>query len=63
MFLNNSSERKPDFVDANVACGRGSKIAFIDPNQSLTYGDLQTCSIRFARNPQFLKPLNLSHRR
>ena len=47
------SERRPynavtDFVDANVARGLGNKIAFIDPDRSLTYGDLQTRSIRFA---------------
>jgi 4-hydroxybenzoate-CoA ligase len=47
------TERRPynavsDFVDANVARGLGSKIAFIDPDRSLTYGDLQSRSIRFA---------------
>ena len=47
------SERRPynavsDFVDANVARGLGGKIAFIDPDRSLTYGDLQTRSVRFA---------------
>jgi 4-hydroxybenzoate-CoA ligase len=46
-------ERRPynavsDFVDANVARGLGSKIAFIDPERSLTYGELQARSIRFA---------------
>ncbi len=46
-------ERRPynavsDFVDANVARGLGPKIAFIDPDRSLTYGDLQTRSVRFA---------------
>ncbi|HUL88085.1 MAG TPA: benzoate-CoA ligase family protein [Pseudolabrys sp.] len=47
------SERRPynavtDFVDANVARGLSKKIAFIDPDRSLTYGDLQTRSVRFA---------------
>ena len=47
------TERKPynavsDFVDANVARGLGSKIAFIDPYRSLSYGDLQTRTYRFA---------------
>ena len=47
------TERRPynavcDFVDANVARGLGSKIAFIDPDRSLTYGDLQARSVRFA---------------
>jgi len=47
------SERRPynavsDFVDANVARGLGPKIAFIDPDRSLTYGDLQARSVRLA---------------
>ena len=47
------SERRPynavaDFVDANVARGLGAKIAFIDPDRSLSYGDLQARSVRFA---------------
>ncbi len=47
------TERRPynavsDFVDANVARGLGSKIAFTDPDRSLTYGDLQARSVRFA---------------
>ena len=47
------SERRPynavsDFVDANVARGLGGKIAFIDPQRSLTYGDLQARSVRLA---------------
>jgi 4-hydroxybenzoate-CoA ligase len=51
--LDNFIERRPynavsDFVDANVARGLGAKIAFIDPDRSLTYGDLQTRSVRFA---------------
>jgi benzoate-CoA ligase family protein len=46
-------ERRPynavsDFVDAHIAAGRGSKIAFVDPERSLTYGQLQERSIRFA---------------
>ena len=47
------TERRPynavsDFVDANVARGLGPKIAFIDPDRSLSYGELQARSIRFA---------------
>ncbi len=46
-------ERRPynavsDFVDANVARGLGPKVAFIDPDRSLTYGELQARSVRFA---------------
>jgi len=46
-------ERRPynavsDFVDANVARGLGGKIAFIDPERTLTYSELQARSIRFA---------------
>ena len=52
-MLDNFIKRRPynavsDFVDANVARGLGAKIAFIDPDRSLTYGDLQTRSVRFA---------------
>jgi len=51
--LDDVTERRPynavsDFVDANVARGLGLKIAFADPDRSLTYGDLQTRSVRFA---------------
>jgi len=47
------SQRRPynavtDFVDANVARGLGSKVAFIDLERSLTYGELQARCIRFA---------------
>ena len=47
------SERRPynaafDFIDANVARGLGGKTAFIDPERTLTYGELQARSIRFA---------------
>jgi len=47
------SERRPynavtDFIDGNVTRGLGRKIAFIDPDRSLTYDDLQVRSIRFA---------------
>src|SRR5262245_55015360 len=37
-----------DFVDAHIAAGRGNKAAFVDPERSLTYSDLQARSIRFA---------------
>ena len=38
-----------DFVDANVAHGRGGKVAFTDPGRTLTYGALQADTCRFAR--------------
>lgn len=52
-MLDDFTERRPynavfDFVDSNVARGLGDKIAFVDPDRSLTYGDLQTRSVRFA---------------
>ncbi|MGC2714494.1 MAG: benzoate-CoA ligase family protein [Pseudolabrys sp.] len=47
-----------DFVDANVARGLGNKIAFIDPERSLTYGDLQARSTRFANA---LRELGVEH--
>ena len=37
-----------DFVDANVAQGRGDKIAFTDSERSLTYGELQARTCRLA---------------
>jgi 4-hydroxybenzoate-CoA ligase len=51
--MDDFSRRQPynaatDFVDANVAQGRGGKIAFVDPARSLTYGELQADSCRFA---------------
>jgi 4-hydroxybenzoate-CoA ligase len=57
------SERRPynavtDFVDANVARGLGNKIAFVDLDRSLTYGDLQARSIRFANA---LRELGVEH--
>ena len=59
------TERRPynaasDFVDANVARGLGRKIAFVDPDRSLTYGDLQTRSIRLANA---LRSLGVEHAR
>jgi 4-hydroxybenzoate-CoA ligase len=46
-------ERRPynaaaDFVDANVDRGLGGKLAFIDPQRSITYGELQRRTCRFA---------------
>ena len=46
------TERRPynavsDFVDANVARGLGPKLAFLDPDRSLSYAELQACSTRF----------------
>ncbi|HXZ46691.1 MAG TPA: benzoate-CoA ligase family protein [Pseudolabrys sp.] len=49
------SRRRPynaasDFIDANVARGLGKKVAFIDPDRSLTYEELRSRSIRFANS-------------
>jgi len=57
------TERRPynavsDFVDAHITAGRGKKIAFVDPERSLTYGELQTRSIRFANA---LRDLGIDH--
>src|ERR1700741_4171310 len=38
-----------ELVDANVARGLSDKVAFTDPERSLTYGELQKDSCRFAR--------------
>src|SRR5664280_2344135 len=35
-----------DFVDRNVAEGRGDKTAFIDPSRNLTYAELQDAEAR-----------------
>jgi 4-hydroxybenzoate-CoA ligase len=37
-----------DLVDANVARGLGDKVAFTDPERSLTYGQLQSRTFQFA---------------
>ena len=38
-----------EFIDTNVARGLGNKVAFVDGERTLTYGDLQARSCRFAR--------------
>jgi 4-hydroxybenzoate-CoA ligase len=38
-----------ELVDANVARGLGDKVAFTDPERTLTYGELQKDTCRFAR--------------
>ena len=35
-----------DFVDRNVAEGRGDKTAFVDPSRNLTYGELRDAAAR-----------------
>ena len=37
-----------EFVDSNVARGRGAKAAFIDPTRTLTYAELKERTDRFA---------------
>jgi 4-hydroxybenzoate-CoA ligase len=51
--LHDFSERWPynavsEFVDSHIAQGLAGKVAFIDPDRSLRYGELQARSIRFA---------------
>jgi 4-hydroxybenzoate-CoA ligase len=43
-----------DMVDVNVARGLADKVAFIDPDRSITYGELQSRSCRLARALQTL---------
>jgi 4-hydroxybenzoate-CoA ligase len=43
-----------EFVDANVARGLGSKVAFTDGKRSLTYSQLQDASVRFAHGLESL---------
>ena len=38
-----------ELIDANVTRGLSDKIAFIDPDRSVTYGDLKERTCRFAR--------------
>jgi 4-hydroxybenzoate-CoA ligase len=37
-----------DLLHGNLAAGRGGKVAFIDPSQTLTYSDLHTAACRVA---------------
>jgi 4-hydroxybenzoate-CoA ligase len=57
------TERRPynatsDFVDANVSAGRGDKVAFKEGARTLTYGELQKETCRFASG---LKALGFGH--
>ena len=59
MMLEDLLQRRPynavcDFVDAQVARGLGEKIAFIDADRSLSYGELQAGTCRFAAALQAL---------
>jgi 4-hydroxybenzoate-CoA ligase len=52
-MLEDLLQRRPynaaaDFVDANVNRGLADKVAFIDPDRSLTYGELQARTSQFA---------------
>ena len=52
-MLDDLLQRRPynaasDFVDANVARGLGQKVAFIDTERTLTYGELQARTFQFA---------------
>ena len=58
-MLDAYSQRRPynavtDFVDWNVARGLGGKAAFNDGTRTLTYGELQAATCRFARGMQKL---------
>jgi 4-hydroxybenzoate-CoA ligase len=62
-LLDDVNERRPynavaDFIDANVARGLGEKVAFVDPDRSLSYGELQARSVRFANA---LRRLGVAH--
>src|SRR5262245_46579061 len=35
-----------DFLDRNVAEGRGAKTAFVDPSRNITYGELRDAAAR-----------------
>jgi 4-hydroxybenzoate-CoA ligase len=53
VMLEDLLQRRPynavtDFIDANIARGLGSKIAFTDSTRTLSYGELETRSLRFA---------------
>ena len=61
MALEDFTARRPynavsDFVDAHIARGRAGKIAFVDPDRSLSYGDLQARSHRFANALRDTRP-------
>jgi 4-hydroxybenzoate-CoA ligase len=43
-----------DMIDANVARGLADKVAFTDPDRSITYGELQARTSRWARALQTL---------
>jgi 4-hydroxybenzoate-CoA ligase len=47
-----------DFVDVHIAQGRADKVAFVDPDRSLTFGELQARSVRFANA---LRDIGLAH--
>jgi 4-hydroxybenzoate-CoA ligase len=52
-MLENVLQRRPynaaaDFVDGNVARGYADKIAFTDPQRTISYGELQAGTCRFA---------------
>ena len=60
ILLDNFLSRRPynaasDMVDNNVARGLAGKVAFTDHNRSITYGELQARTCRFARALQTLE--------
>jgi 4-hydroxybenzoate-CoA ligase len=62
-MLDEFTQRRPynaatDFIDANIARGLGGKAAFIDPERSLTYGELQARTFQLAGA---LRRLGLRH--
>ena len=62
-MLDDLTARRPynavsDFIDSHIELGRANKVAFIDPERSLTYGDLQARSVRFANG---LRSFGIEH--
>ncbi|HET9800184.1 MAG TPA: AMP-binding protein, partial [Chthoniobacterales bacterium] len=53
-FRRRSYNAASDLIDVNIARGLADKVAFTDPNRSITYGELRSRTCRFARALQTL---------
>jgi len=53
-FRRRSYNAASDMIDVNIARGLADKVAFTDPNRSITYGELRLRTCRFARALQTL---------